>query len=135
MIASAASRAWAQIPHHVPGERRIGRHDKRRLAAALEAVGHHARHDAHALGVEFLEGEDHANPGSRPRSRNVEPGDDPVRIGRAQHVALQRAVDLDVVGVAALAAQQHRILATRHRLADRVALKLVVMGSRHHALP
>jgi hypothetical protein len=48
----------------------------------------------------------------------IERPDDAVRITASHHHGVSLASDAEIVGVAALAAQQGRILLARHRLAD-----------------
>ena len=56
--------------------------------------------------------------GHRAGRRRIDPAQNAVRVRAAQHDHVGLAFEIEVVGVAALAAQKHRILMARHRLAD-----------------
>ena len=65
----------------------------------------------------------------RARRRGVDAADDAVRIVAAHDHRIGLARQVDVVGVMALAAQQHRVFGARHRLADREPVEIEHVSS------
>ena len=106
----------ADIAHAVARQARVRRHDHRAAVAAVQGDG--AGQIAVAGLVELGLGQDQMHAGCRPRRRDVDAAQDAVRMGRADELGEQQAGEIPVGAVAALAAQQPRILLARDRLRD-----------------
>ncbi len=104
----------ADEAHLVARQRRPRRLLHRRAVPVLE------RHDAFERAVlgEIGAGIDREHARHRARDRGVNALDHAMRDAAADHHRIGLAGELDVVGVAALAAHERGVLAARHRLAD-----------------
>ena len=104
----------ADIAHFVRRQRGAPRLLHRRAVAVVQ------RHDAFERAVAFQIGAgidaEHAR--HFPRRLGVDGADDAVGVAAAHHHRIGLAGQADVVGIMSLAAQQHRVFAARHRLAD-----------------
>ena len=106
----------AEPAHAILRQDRIARLVLRRAVAPLEATWNGQIAVAGRLHVGASEyGQDAGRGFGR---RNVERLDPGVRVRRAQHHAMHQAGQLDVVGIAAAALDQPRILEARHALTD-----------------
>ena len=104
----------ADIAHLVFGERAAPRLFQRRAVAALE------RHIAfeRAVALEVSRGIDREHARHLAGRIGVDGADHPMSVAASHHHRISLAGQADIVGVAAVAAQQHRILDARHRLPD-----------------
>ena len=104
----------ADVTHFVAGERRPRRIADRRAIAALE------RQIAFepAIGGKIGRGQDREHARHGLGGGGVDAADDAMRVAAAHHHRIGLARPVDVVGVAALAAHQRRILGAQHGLAD-----------------
>ena len=78
----------------------------------------HAAHVAVAMALEVGAGEDPDHAGDFLRRLGLDPLDDAMGVGAADHDGIELAGQADVVGVAAAALQQDRVFLPGHRLAD-----------------
>ena len=108
--------AVAEPAHAVFRQDRIARLVLRRAVAPLEAARNGQIVEAGGFHIRRSEHRQHAGRGFG--RRGVERLDPGVRMRRAQHHAMHQAGQLDVVGIAAAALDQPRILETRHALTD-----------------
>ena len=106
----------ADVAHLLAGQRVLQR--LRPGAAVTVRTGDVGLHRLDAGLDQVGLGEDGAHAGHRGCLFGVQGGDGAVRHAAAHHHAVELAGQVEVVGVAALAAQQHRIFLARHRLAN-----------------
>ena len=75
-----------------------------------------------------------STPGIASRARRVDRDDARMRMGRAHHRRIGLAVEIEIVGEAALAGDEPRVLLARHRLADE-AVEFVRPSGVVHGVP
>ena len=100
----------ADMTHLVPGKDRIGRPGK-----GIDFEIEQARQVAEI--PDILRREDERDPGQAAGARGVD-GELRMRMRRAQHQCMQRRRRSEIVGVAALAANQRVVLLAKHALTD-----------------
>ena len=108
---------FADMPDLIRRQHIMRRRQHRLAVAAVHDLARRQRPDP-AL-RQILGGIDREHPRHRARRRGVDAADDAVRHMAAHHHRIGLAGEVDVVGVMALAAQQHRVFGARHRLPDR----------------
>ncbi len=97
-------------------QRPVGRHE---AGAAVGTLARHARGEVAEAGLDHvLAGEDAEHARRLERHGGVDPADARGGVGRAQHVEMGLARQVDVVGVAPEAAQEVEILRPRHGIAE-----------------
>jgi hypothetical protein len=106
----------ADEAHLVEGEREPQRLVHRRAVAVLERDI--ALERAVAGGREVLAGEHAEHAGQRPRGGRVDAADDAVGVAAAHHHGIGLPGNVEVVGIAAVALHQARVLGAAHRLPD-----------------
>ena len=106
----------ADEPHLVGGECRPRRLVHRRAVAVLQRGEAFQR--AVAGCAEVCAGIDREHPGHCQRRRGVDALDHPVGMARPHHRRIGLTGQVHIVGIAAAALHQHRVLGARDRLAD-----------------
>ena len=105
----------ADIAHPICRERSLRR---ARRGRAVTMFPRHSRHVLDAGCIEVRRRDDHVHAGHLACTRSVDRAQLAVRHPAAHHDAVELAGAIQVVGIAALTAQQHRVLLARDRLAD-----------------
>ena len=106
----------ADVAHALARQQRARRGNGRRAVAALARAI--ARHVAHAVGGQVGACEHGEDARSTRRRARVDPDDARVGVGRAHEHPVRLARHVEVVGVAAEAVEQPRVLDAAHGLPD-----------------